>query len=793
MSRPVQRVDFISRHALASDLLVLERPRRTQFATALLMLLVWIIPSLTIAADKPLVGLKMELMSIRNRSSGPLPVRIRLEYNQPQMLEGDLQLSIYDGQDFYTAEDLIAKLRFDDIVLVGQDYQFNAVLPPLPTSTVRNWSIEAVFITESGQIPLSSIVDKQNPPEAFDLITSNPAERSVLLCSCSVDPNTTIASLNRRFLENALSLENYNPINQSIDEAAQNASQEAVETLAANMVGRSIIHFAGQWAARDLPLDPLSYCAFDVVLLSDGGLARLNQDQMNGLSKWVRAGGSVCVVPDAPMKPMHLELLRTLLGAKHSNSAELTLDADGRLLVVSDENDPVLMSHYGLGRAVILPAIENLEVRLGKEDLGQVVAFLWKVRRENRVWNGEKWFHTKSLVQLKEAGIEIRVDKAGIYVTDESLTDLERRNLLRPLLHDRQKNGRHYFNSHYLESLVGGSERLNPRTEPLLSFGEQMLLPEDVEMVPTWVIGLILTGYVLTIGPIDYFVLGWLKLRKCTWIVFPIVTVCFTFLTIAVAHDYMSSEDTGGRLVITDIVDNGIPVRQTILETLFLGAKTDITANHKSQLVVQAEDSMTASDWQNMYGNAPERKSDTPLNYSGHFPQNYSIRQEVQQWSPVSLRTLSLEPEGVKLPAIDWNDPALITTPEGKIKLRALLKQHQPSISSAVIFHNGGVETILGSVSARFEANDRRQFANGGIGLPSSRSVAVQQLLSYIPTGSIDPSGLFRIISQVSPQGAGSLEDLAFYDPTDPNQWALVIMTTDGNEFQVYRKLYLVE
>jgi hypothetical protein len=130
----------------------------------------------------------MELMSIRNRSSGPLPVRFRLEYNQPQMLEGDLQLSIFDGQDFYTADDLIAKLRFDDIVLVGQDYQFNAVLPPLRTSTVRNWSIEAVFITESGPIPLSSIVDKQNPPEAFDLITSNPAERSVLLCSCSADP-----------------------------------------------------------------------------------------------------------------------------------------------------------------------------------------------------------------------------------------------------------------------------------------------------------------------------------------------------------------------------------------------------------------------------------------------------------------------------------------------------------------------------------------------------------------------------------------------------------------------------
>ena len=769
----------------------MSRPSR-HYSIALLSLLVCLIPAAAAAADKPIVGLKMELMSIRNRSSGPLPVRFRLEYNQPRMLEGDLQLSIYDGQDFYTAEDLIAKLRFDDIVLVGQDYQFNAVLPPLPTSTVRNWSIEAVFITESGPIPLSSIIDKQNPPEAFDLITSNPAERSVLLCSCCAESSGQSASKNRRFLETALSLENYNPLNQSVDENSQSTAQEVAEALAPNTAGRSIIHFAGQWVARDLPLDPLSYCAFDLVLLSDGALARLNQDQMDGLSKWVRAGGSVCILPDAPMKAMHLELLRTLLGKQQSDAADLTLDDEGRLIVVSDENDPLLMNHFGLGRAVILPAIDNLEQRLGKEDLGQVVAFLWKVRRNNGIWNGEKWAATNYLNQLRATGIDVRTDEIGAYVTDGSLGDLERQNLLRPLLNDRQENGRSYLNTQYLESVFGGSERLNPRTEPLLSFGEQLLLPEDVEMVPTWVIGLILSGYVLTIGPVDYFVLGWLRLRKYTWVVFPIVTVCFTFLTIAVAHDYMSSEDTGGRLVITDVVDNGIPARQTVLETLFLGGKTEITTNHKSQLVVQAEDSFTAADSQNIYGNGPARESDTPLNYSGHFPQNYTIRQEVQQWSPVSLRMLSLEPEGVKLPSIDWSDSTLVTTPEGNIRLRAALRKNQIPIHSAVIFHNGTQQALLGQLPPAFEAGSGQQIGMIGDNVPGSRTLAIQQLLSYIPTAS-NNTGLFRIVSQIAPQGAGSLEDLAFWDSSDPRQWALVIMTTDGDEFQVYRKLYHVD
>jgi hypothetical protein len=194
-----------------------------------------------------------------------------------------------------------------------------------------------------------------------------------------------------------------------------------------------------------------------------------------------------------------------------------------------------------------------------------------------------------------------------------------------------------------------------------------------------------------------------------------------------------------------------------------------------------------------MYGNGPERKSDTPLSYFGHFPQNYTIRQEVQQWSPVSLRTLSLEPENVKLPAIDWSDSTLITTPEGNIRLKATLLGSKPPVTLAGIFHNGVTQTLIGAVSHGFETSNQFFLSQEGQHLLFDRSFAVQQLYSYIPTASLDQSGLFRIVSQVAPQGAGSFEDLAFYDSTDPNQWALVIMITDGDEFHVFRKLYLVE
>jgi hypothetical protein len=153
---------------------------------------------------------------------------------------------------------------------------------------------------------------------------------------------------------------------------------------------------------------------------------------------------------------------------------------------------------------------------------------------------------------------------------------------------------------------------------------------------------------------------------------------------------------------------------------------------------------------------------------------------------------LSLEPEGVKLPSIDWSDSTLVATLEGNIRLKAALSQNQIPIHSAVIYHNGNRQALVGQFPQAFQAGSGQEIVATGDNIPGSRTLAIQQLLSYIPTAS-NNTGLFRIVSQIAPQGAGSLEDLAFSDSSDPSQWALVIMTTDGDEFQVYRKLYHVD
>ncbi|HQZ65553.1 MAG TPA: hypothetical protein PLY87_10780 [Planctomycetaceae bacterium] len=740
----------------------------------------------TLAQDTPLVRMKMELMCIRNRSSGPLPVHIKLEYNRPQILTGDLILRVYDSVDIISRDDLMATLLYEDITLASADYEMNIVLPPLKTAVTQNWAVEAEFVTKNGTIPLSARAERPTPVEPFDLLTTSPMERGVLLCSCFKDSRRNSASANRNFLEKALSLDNYNPLyaiqeaERETDDATKPAGVQQLEK-----IGHTVIYFAGQWSSRDLPQDPLSYCAFDVVLLSDESLASLQKEQLDGLSAWVRAGGSVCIVPDVPMKPQHLEFLRKLFEKGTDSSAKLTLDSDARLFVMSDETDPILMNNYGLGRAVLLPNVEDLSVRLSKEDLGRIVAFLWKVRKEQPVWKGENWTPGDLLSQLKFRGINAEQDEKGIFVRDAQYRYVS----------SEQVDGKYYLDSQAIRAQYHVDDRIGPQVEPLLAIAEQALLPSDVEMVPTWIIGMILMGYVMAIGPADYFLLGWLKMRKYTWVLFPVITAVFTLLTVMVANAYMGSDDTGGKLIITDLGDNGIPIRQTTLETLYYSAQANVTNDHKGELVVLSEDNFSGLNIYDPYGQMQQQSQDAPLSYSGHFPQNYSVSHRVQQWSPVSLRTLSLEPQESKVPPIDWNDGKQLTTPEGRTLLTAQLRQYATTNQAechAAVYHQLNLFPLVGDLNSHI-VQPQAYRGNPYYYATSNGQPATAQLLNMIPTVKPSNENFFGIVSQIAPHGAGSLEDLAFLDDSDPEQWALVIVAHKGDDFQVFRKLYFIE
>jgi hypothetical protein len=256
----------------------------------------------------------------------------------------------------------------------------------------------------------------------------------------------------------------------------------------------------------------------------------------------------------------------------------------------------------------------------------------------------------------------------------------------------------------------------------------------------------------------------------------------------------MGSDNTSGRLTITDLVDNGVAARQTVLETLFYGANGEYKASQKSQLLVQAEDSFTNAAWSRMNEAQRVVQPDAPLSYMGNFPQSYTVTQSVQQWSPVTLRSLTLEPEGVKPPDIDWNDPLLVTTPEGKHRLRARLAEltgFTGQYHTAMVL-NASQQIPIASMDQDLAENLRNnpQYILSQQG--TSANLVADSLTYMIPTQKPQDGTLFQVVSQIAPEGAGSLEDLAFVDSSDPTQWGLVVIRISGRDIEVFRKLYHV-
>ena len=50
--------------------------------------------------------------------------------------------------------------------------------------------------------------------------------------------------------------------------------------------------------------------------------------------------------------------------------------------------------------------------------------------------------------------------------------------------------------------------------------------------------------------------------------------------------------------------------------------------------------------------------------------------------------------------------------------------------------------------------------------------------------------GLFSVVSQISPSGAGNFEDLSILDTSDPNQCLVVAAVRVGDDIIICRRLY---
>lgn len=731
-------------------------------------------------AQKPPVRMQMETMSIRGRSGGALPVLIKLEHEGNQLLEGDLLLTIYQSQQ--TTDDVLANLRYEGIVLQGTDYFMKIILPPVAHSWNQQYLITAWFETIDGK-RISLSLDEDNPNEPRELLTPSPNVRTHLVCSCSGQVDYQTPSTNLRFLNSVLSLNNYVPSSSSATNGDNsNRANQGFQQISSK---NEIRYYAGAWDALSLPENPLHLTCFDIVILADRALGRLEASQIDALKAWVDAGGSLCVVPDQqPVKSIHESFLKNLFESADDPSVQISRTETGRIQILSETANTIVHRRYGIGAVSLLPITDDLKQVLTAADKGQLVGHLWNVRHDSPILKGQPWLTDDIVKSIRQQGF--RVQKRGqLWVVQGTSRFGE------------------YINGSYrsLDQIAGMfqlQQDLSPQQNLLTSSANTALMPDGVRMVPAWVIATLLLAYVAAIGPLDYWILGLFQARKFTWVLFPVVTAVFTGLTIMIAHAYMSSTETGGQVSIVDVVADGRLVRQTSLQMNFYGASTTVNEQHKQAFYVPA--AMSDTQYIGMSSQPLPSAGNKPINLAGRFPQNYQSEVSLSQWDPFLTRTFQLQPVVEDVPKIDWNNTDLVTSDQGRQKLGTQLNNWKPDHDlltvDAIILHQTKAFRIQSNRPGRiFDSSINRRnelreqwdaYGRQSGWQTTSLGFGLIEASAALP----GESDFFSIVSQIAPQGDASLEDLPIADLSDPNQWLLLIAVKAGNQTQVFRKLY---
>ena len=531
-------------------------------------------------------------------------------------------------------------------------------------------------------------------------------------------------------LERSLSLEQFHP--------------KSIDVSMATVVAQVPLEQFGE--------DPLEYCVFDVVLAVDEAFSRLRERQLNALLKWVDAGGSILVLPSPSLSAAHLDFLnKTAPG--DAGTPRFHLGNDGKLIGIPAAGQrQITLFRKGLGRVAVV--LENSPRSAEFNDVAwrELVWFLWKGRDDLRSVIRDHGEWPPNLLALAEAHVpQPWQDVAGI-----------------------DPNVR----ATYLRS--GGW---------LLDF----LVPTRVQMMPLEVMALVLTLYVIVVGPVDYFLLGLLRLRKFTWVVFPVVTLGFAFFTLWLSERYMATDDQRRGAVFLDVIDGGQIARANRVELLLTSSHGVVDrAVSRTLFTPLAGTFGESADYQNFH----QSNMGTPYDFDGDasvasativgtVPDRYRILQRVRKWTPQLNRMTTIAPDEYAA-NFDWNavTTAELAVPESRIQLMPRLiaafgkDVSAHAIHGTEIFHLGGrVFDIPPPLSQSYLYAAARAEGNQ----PKPRSFFHEVCVA-------PPRGMFAIVSQLSPTGGDNFEDFAVLDPSDGRRWLLVVGVPRGNDLLFYRK-----
>ncbi len=513
----------------------------------------------------------------------------------------------------------------------------------------------------------------------------------------------------------------------------------------------------------DVPTDPLQLMGFDILVIPGESLGKLSEPCLESLVTWVEAGGSLCCLIDGPLPERHVAFVNRLAGDGPAEAPYLQTEA-GRLLPVAGEATGIDHHRPALGRLVVARGV----VDYGSEDWQRAMLFLWKVRRERIA----DW----------EQGREWPLDP--IAVADD-------------------------YNAEYLLPLS-----LEPNRPLSVGPMTAMLLPQSIQGLPLLTIGAILALFLLVIAPGDYFLLGWLRRRRWTWVLFPAMSLLFTWLTMGLAERHLGSANLGRSITIVDLSSDGRPVRVSRIDLLFSAFNQTVRDQQRRSLMVPVDPETKESTAARMSVRGYSPDYEEPWTYIGNLPGRHVVERTVRQWSPRLSRTTTLgspaPPSDATLSSstttgstladstladstladsplagFDWQSVTRerLTQPDGLRELWRALREYESSADVVVLGDTRDVG--FGQVGDVEPEQDQ--------GHATQRS-AVSRFIFANSTSRTEDSRLFTLVSQVSPTAAGQWEDLAILDSSDDRAMLVVAVTepTEG-QYVAYRKLLIEE
>jgi len=279
--------------------------------------------------------------------------------------------------------------------------------------------------------------------------------------------------------------------------------------------------------------------------------------------------------------------------------------------------------------------------------------------------------------------------------------------------------------------------------------------------------------FLLMIGPVDYFVLGWLRRRRYTWVLFPATSIVFMLATVLMANYFLGQHDQRRSLTVVDLDQDGSALRWNRFELVF-------TARNK-QVVTELKDALWApidfnsaliglpynpaypypnANQPNAYRRADEARETGPAWYDGAVPVHFRTSQSINQWQPKLNRIFSFEPPPTPL-LPNWAEIEA-AWPDAK-SIRGKLSESKAPANVYVFTRS-------------------RSNSDGGSG-----QILSPEILEELCFG--NDSGLQSLVSQVSPTGGGNFEDTPCLDKESGDS-VLAIVTQTSDDIVVYRRFF---